>query len=274
MGKVNLPDVRWKAANGLADMNQKVYRHLIEQRWREEGALDLLMERLHQMHVIPDAVSSFHPSVDLRVNFPEPPPADVYRRTRIKRRYQPVEPGVLLLNEQTRKPPHLYTTVFHTDTRLYTLMMVDLDVPDEANESFTTYLHWLQPNIPLSATTPFPLPMPNAHVPYVPPHPARGTPYHRYVLLLLPHATPAARVDPGQVERRGFNVREFVDVHGLGLGKGIGEPGGGGAHMWRSIWDEESSRIWREVLKQPEPRFGVAPRHDPYAEFKGRPKYI
>ena len=27
----------------LADMNQKVSRHLIEQRWRNEGALDLLV---------------------------------------------------------------------------------------------------------------------------------------------------------------------------------------------------------------------------------------
>jgi hypothetical protein len=26
-----------------ADMSQKVYRHLIEQRWRSEGALDLLV---------------------------------------------------------------------------------------------------------------------------------------------------------------------------------------------------------------------------------------
>jgi len=27
----------------LADMNQTVYRHLVEQRWRNEGALDLLV---------------------------------------------------------------------------------------------------------------------------------------------------------------------------------------------------------------------------------------
>jgi hypothetical protein len=27
----------------VADMNQKVYRHLIEQRWRNQGALDLLV---------------------------------------------------------------------------------------------------------------------------------------------------------------------------------------------------------------------------------------
>jgi len=31
-----------------ADMSQKVYRHLIEQRWRNEGALDLLVRSFIQ----------------------------------------------------------------------------------------------------------------------------------------------------------------------------------------------------------------------------------
>ena len=34
--------------------------------------------------------------------------------------------------------------MFHTDTRLYTLLMVDLDVPHPESQSFTTYLHWMQ----------------------------------------------------------------------------------------------------------------------------------
>ena len=34
--------------------------------------------------------------------------------------------------------------MFHTDTRLYTLLMVDLDVPNPESQSFTTYLHWMQ----------------------------------------------------------------------------------------------------------------------------------
>lgn len=38
----------------------------------------------------------------------------------------------------------MYTTLFHTDTRLYTLLMVDLDVPNPETQSFTTYLHWMQ----------------------------------------------------------------------------------------------------------------------------------
>jgi hypothetical protein len=59
--EVNLPDVRWNCANGmgrssfalpqaglhssssLADLSNPAHRHLLEQRWRQEGALDLLV---------------------------------------------------------------------------------------------------------------------------------------------------------------------------------------------------------------------------------------
>jgi large subunit ribosomal protein L35 len=57
--EINFPQVRWKCANGmgkqvstltsrhiytaLADMSRVVDRHLVEQRWRKEGPLDLLV---------------------------------------------------------------------------------------------------------------------------------------------------------------------------------------------------------------------------------------
>ena len=58
------------------------------------------MERIHQMNVVPDLLPSLHPSLDLRVNFPEKPPQSVYLRTRVKRKYEKVEPGIFLLPEQ------------------------------------------------------------------------------------------------------------------------------------------------------------------------------
>ncbi|KAI9510695.1 PEBP-like protein [Russula earlei] len=289
MAQVNLPEVRWKAANGMgpenvADMNQKVYRHLIEQRWRNEGALDLLMERLYQMHVIPDILPRLQPTVDLRVVFPEAPPKNVVLRARAKRKTMPVEPGVFLVNEQTRHPPKLYATVFHPESRLYTLLMVDpgkclaaltdrlnfesyADVPDKDNQAFKTFLHWLQPNIPLSATSAGLLPS-AVHTPYLPPHPAQGTPYHRYVLLLLPHEDPTKKLSlpPGTLERDSFDVRRFTQEHAL-------RTDGGGAFMWRAVWDNESSRIWREIIKKPEPRYGSPPKPDPYATLKAMKKY-
>lgn len=58
------------------------------------------MERIHQMNIVPDLLPSLKPSLDLRVNYPEPPPQSVYLRTRVKRKYEKVEPGVFVLPEQ------------------------------------------------------------------------------------------------------------------------------------------------------------------------------
>jgi len=58
------------------------------------------MERLYQMHVIPDILPSLQPTVDLRVVFPEAPPKNIVLRARAKRKTVPIEAGVFLMNEQ------------------------------------------------------------------------------------------------------------------------------------------------------------------------------
>lgn len=222
------------------------------------------------MNIIPDLLPTFHPSLDLRITFPEPPPQSVYLRTRIKRRHAPVEPGVFLLPEQTRRAPRLYTSVFHPDTRLYTLVMIDADVPDSENSSFTTYLHWLAPNIPLSATLKGPIVPAPPLTYYVPPHPQKGSPYHRYCLFLLPqpHTTQPMKLPIVNDEaRRGFDLREFCEAHGYDVSAG------GGAHMWREVWNEAVGDIYRDTLKLPEPLFAFPPAQDRYGDVKKLSKY-
>src|ERR1700753_1298419 len=58
------------------------------------------MERIHQMNVVPDVLPSLHPSFDLRLTFPEPPPQSTYLRNRVKRQHKHVEPGIFLVSEQ------------------------------------------------------------------------------------------------------------------------------------------------------------------------------
>jgi large subunit ribosomal protein L35 len=138
---------------------------------------------------------------------------------------------------------------------------VVLDVPDPENRTFTTYLHWLQsaffistithqltkfyrPNIPLSCATRA-VEVSEAHTPYIPPHPQRGTSYHRYVLLLLPQQSPTEPISVpalSDADRLRFDVREFATKHGLDGSTG------GGAHMWRQAWDEGVSQIYAAVL--------------------------
>jgi len=102
-----------------------------------------------------------------------------------------------------------------------------------------------RPNIALSALSPSPIPLGTTHTRYIPPHPQRGSPYHRYVLLLLPQPSSTERISipvPLDTERLGFNVREFTETYGLDASKG------GGAHMWREVWNEHVSDIYRDVL--------------------------
>ena len=68
---------------------------------------------------------------------------------------------------------------------------------------------------------------------------------------------------------------------------------GGGVHMWREVWDDDVSYIYRDVLGNffsllswnstllifffqgiDEPFFGHQPKVDPYAQVKQQKKYI
>ena len=103
-----------------------------------------------------------------------------------------------------------------------------------------------RPNIPLSASTSGQI-RPNPHTPYIAPHPQRGTPYHRYVILLLPQ--PSALVNLSipvllERDRLGFNVRQFMDQHQLDGGLG------GGAHVWREVWNDKVSDIYKDILSE------------------------
>lgn len=321
--EVNLPSVRFAVESGHADLTRPSHRKMVETKWRNEGDLDLLMERVSQMNIVPDVIPTFHPSFNLRCSFVTPESAG--RRTyasevqaaKAKGREPPpkssksralVEAGVYLSPAQTIDPPTMFTEVFHTDTRLYTLVMIDPDVPDVGNQTYQNYLHWMCPNIPLSASHKGPVLVRELvpdHTKYVPPHPQRGTPYHRYILLLLPQPSARSGFIPGATdindlpapqytynqaaatpagvptsmaldipvvadeERLGFDVRQFVRHWGLNLGKEVGEKEGGGAFIWREVWDESVAGIYKRFLgAQQEPVYGRPRRVDPYQEAR------
>lgn len=66
-------------------------------------------------------------------------------------------------------------------------------------------------------------------------------------MLLLPHLNPEEHLDIPvfkDEQRIGFNLREFAAQWGLALGPG------GGAHMWRQVWDEDVSDVYNNVLRK------------------------
>ncbi|KAF8707932.1 PEBP-like protein, partial [Rhizoctonia solani] len=267
LSQINLPEVRWNFAQGKCepktvapefiyqwlpdDLAQPIYRHLLEQKWRQTGPLDLLMERVHQMKVIPDLLAVFHPTVDLRISFGEE---------------TDVTPGVFLPVHSTMAAPSITAQPYHSEERLYTLLIIDPDVPDPSTKSFTTYLHAFQPNISLSATkTQISLTIApetsETSLPYIPPHPQRGTPYHRYTTLLLPQSSELS-VNMSELPRENFDVRKAYKEYDFAVG--------GGIHMFRETWDETVGSVYKKFLGQPEPKFGGIPKPEPYLDDTGK----
>jgi hypothetical protein len=121
-----------------------------------------------------------------------------------------------------------------------------------------------RPNVPLSADRTSRILDLNKHTKYIPPHPQRGTNYHRYILLLLqqpPHGASQyslnieARAKPNEPTsvhldipvvsdrwRKGFDLRGFMREWGFDMREG------GGAHMWREVWDEHVSTVYKDIL--------------------------
>ncbi|SDA03049.1 BZ3500_MvSof-1268-A1-R1_Chr11-1g03277 [Microbotryum saponariae] len=256
---VNDPETRWRAKHGHGDPTKAVYRHLAEMKWRREGALAILMQRVTQMSLVPDVLPEFDPVLDVQISVAE-------------HSQEPLQPGVFTLPRQvsrregrsrtslqttfidsvfiqTREPFKISAQVFHPEERLYTLLMVDPDVPDQLNRTFTTTLHWLVK----ADLSPSP-----ALIPYLPPHPQQGTPYHRYTLVLLEQKQ-ALGLAPEAVERTDFSVREFMRQNDLTAS---------GMSFFRQKWGEDVSAIYREILGAEPPRFARPLKIDTYA---GRP---
>ena len=141
----------------------------------------------------------------------------------------------------------------------------------------------LRPNIPLSARlSNARIPHLDTHTHYIPPHPQQGTPYHRYITLLLQQPSAAEEISVpifSEDQRIGFNLRTFMQKYGLN------GTNGSGAHMFRQIWNQDVSKIYTDILSMcsfvtlrehcslsimiletPEPKFSRLKNADRYAE--------
>lgn len=98
-------------------------------------------------------------------------------------------------------------------------------------------------NIPLSATTDsIDASAGRTVVSYVPPHPEKGTRYHRYTYLLFEQsqAVPEKATMPEE-QITDFDVRSFADEHGLSPA---------GVTFFRQVWDQDVPKIYEQVLSE------------------------
>lgn len=233
--ELNEPEVQKNFKLGNIDMSKPVYRYL-RQRQFEKEPKSKLMDRLTQMSVIPDLLApGLNPTVQVSINLPE----------------GAIEPGVYIKPEQSVECPEIEITNFHTETRFYTLMLVDPDSPDLVNKTYQQHCHMLLTNVPLSATTPK-VTGGDAVLDYVPPHPQKGTKYHRYTLIAFEQPNEGQdKVDVKVDSRDTFDVKNLAQSLGLKAT---------GATFFREEWDEYVSKIYSDVLKTHEPIYGKPPR--------------
>ncbi|POW23099.1 hypothetical protein PSHT_00632, partial [Puccinia striiformis] len=196
LSEVNDVQVRKNHNSGSdqVDMSKPMYRFLEQQRWRKDGQLGL--GNRPSIESLSRSISIDRSDCRLRIKF------DIPIHKSIISSDNPINTlhfgPLLFCNDldspvfsliQSTKRPVMQAQVFYPEPRLYTIVMVDPDVPDPRNHSFTTFLHWVRTNVSMSATTNGQLDLtptqPEAEeLKYVGPHPQRDQqpPIHDHVI--------------------------------------------------------------------------------------------
>ncbi|MCJ1389450.1 hypothetical protein MMC18_002307 [Xylographa bjoerkii] len=229
LADVNDPVIKKRFEDGLGDMNRPIYRYLADRKWREYKRL-VMMQRVSQMHVVPDVLPHLDPIAEVSLAFG--------RRN--------VQPGEFVDSRVSEILPRLNVQLFDKGEKLVTVVVLDSDVPNVEKDAFDYRCHFLATNIPLSPTTTslqFSLLSKDSQVvlPWLPPHAQKGSPYHRLSIFILQQPEGKA-LDVEAMSNReirdGFNLRSFNDRH---LVKPIG------VHMFRTIWDEGTEGVMRRA---------------------------
>lgn len=77
---------------------------------------------------------------------------------------------------------------------------------------------------------------------YVPPHPQKGTKYHRYTIILYEQPNQGQdKVDIHVDKREGFDVKKLAETHSLQVR---------GVSFFREVWDETVSMIYKDILSK------------------------
>jgi len=209
------------------DMNKTIYRHLADQKWRSYKR-KIVMQRLEQMSVTPDVLPPIDPTASVDLAFG--------RRN--------VQPGGFVESTISQFAPNLSVQLFHPGQKLVTIVVVDSDVPNVAEDSFDTRAHGIWVNVPIEPNSPqvFLAQVDRDQhqvLSWLPPFAQKGSPYHRLSVWVLDQG--GRRVDAqhlrSQVERDFFSMRHFVAQ---------GQHQVLGATMFRTKWDDGMRKLMKD----------------------------
>ena len=210
-------------------MSKPIYRYLANRRWRSYKRL-VVMQRISQMHVVPDVLPKIDPVADVSFAFG--------RRN--------VQPGQIVDSRISQVPPRLSMQVFDNGERLITIAVIDPDVPDVKSDKFDSRCHFLASNIPVSPdlTSIYLTKLAEDSqviLPWLPPFAQKGSSYHRIPIFILQQAEgqtiDVARIRE-QTQRQGFVLRKFMLEYRL---KPVG------VNMFRTQWDEGTAEVMRRA---------------------------
>ncbi|KAJ1910527.1 mitochondrial 54S ribosomal protein YmL35 [Tieghemiomyces parasiticus] len=258
-------EVLWNFKQGNVDLTVPVYHYLTQRQFANEY-LPILEQRITQMFVVPDLLppSSVHPEFKLEAIYPSSSEAT---------EATPFTVGVILQPTNTVPTPKVVATPFHTDQRLYTLVMVDPDSPNQETHSYDQRCHWLLTNVSLSVTQPAvndtAASGAETILDYIPPHPARGTKRHRYVFFLLEQPNGGRdRLDAAALRTtattdgdRQFDMAAFVKQNNL-VPRAV--------TFFRAEYDDAVRGVYEDILKRPNPDYQTYPYIDPRVGPDGR----
>lgn len=251
---INDPLVKKRFEDGMGDMSKPIYRHLADKKWRSY-AREILLQRIHQMNVVPDLLPSIDPVVSTSLSFP-------VKATPWKRRNVPH--GEKVESTVSEMPPVLQIQPYEKGEKLVTIAVMNPDVPDVEKDGFGYRCHFLAVNVPISpegALVKFDKLSEETQVvhPWLPAFSQKGAPYQRLAIFVMEQ--PAAEkvsigsgeVAPSRVlevervkEARGgkYAVREDFTLRSLIMALGLKPVG---VDLFRTEWDEGTAGVMKRA---------------------------
>ncbi|WVR09642.1 hypothetical protein IAU60_006715 [Kwoniella sp. DSM 27419] len=248
----NDPAVRrvFRESGGKGDMSKTIYRWLAEQKWKKEGGLDLLMQRVLQMNVVPDLLPEIPATAPLvlTVNGSVIEPGSVQKPSSFA--------NAPTIRAQILHHPDYPTSSTPNPEALHTLLVIDPDSPSHETHSFAQRVQYCKTDIPISVTSGdanlFSSSVGSEILSWEPPAPERGTPKHRYVYLLFRQSGSFAGLAPS---REDFDLRSFLSENSLTAQDLVG------INMIRSQWSSEEDEFINSVFVEKRGVQGGAPEY-------------
>lgn len=225
------------------DMSKPIYRHLANKKWHAYKR-PLLIQRITQMSVVPDVLPTIDPVVSTNLSFGR----------------RKVQHGEIVDSRVSEIPPVLEIQPYDKGERLYTIAVIDPDVPDVSKDGFDYRCHFLASNIKISPTqTSIRFAeldeQSQTILPWLPPYSQKGLPYQRLAIFILeqPLINPGAEptvgmrsqpLDVAALQKGKYAQRENFILRSLCTTQNLKPVG---VDLFRTQWDEGTAGVMQRA---------------------------